>query len=154
MIEIDFNSKFPECADYEKKYFKITEATLLHLHLDFSPVISISIVDNKYIHKINKKYRGIDHETDVISFAFLDDDVNREETLHSKEMVPLGDIYISLDKAKEQKEAYGHSLERELSFLYVHGLLHLLGYDHQNEEQEKIMFTLQDEILNELGVTR
>ena len=154
MIEIDFISKFEEFNHYEKKYVKITEMTLKHLGLDFSPVISISFVDNKYIHKINKKYRNVDKETDVISFAFLDDDVNRDLTLHSKGIVPLGDIYISIDKAKEQAENYGHSLERELSFLYVHGLLHLLGYDHQNEEQEKEMFSLQEAILDKLGVSR
>ena len=154
MIEIDFTSKFDEFSNYEKKYLDITKVTLEHLGLDFSPVISISFVDNKYIHKINKKYRDVDRETDVISFAFLDDDENRDNTLHSKGIVPLGDIYISVDKAKEQAENYGHSLERELSFLYVHGLLHLLGYDHQNEEQEKEMFTLQEEILQKLGVTR
>ena len=154
MIEIDFTSKFDEFSNYENKYLDITKVTLEHLGLDFSPVISISFVDNKYIHKINKKYRDVDRETDVISFAFLDDDENRDNTLHSKGIVPLGDIYISVDKAKEQAENYGHSLERELSFLYVHGLLHLLGYDHQNEEQEKEMFTLQEEILQKLGVTR
>ena len=154
MIEIDFTSKFDEFSNYEKKYLDITKVTLEHLGLDFSPVISISFVDNKYIHKINKKYRDVDRETDVISFAFLDDDENRDNTLHSKGIVPLGDIYISVDKAKEQAENYGHSLERELSFLYVHGLLHLLGYDHQNEEQEKEMFALQEEILQKLGVTR
>lgn len=154
MIEIDFNSKFEEFNNYEEKYQKITEVALDYLKLDFSPVISISFVDNKYILKINKKYRDVDRETDVISFAFLDDDINREQTLMSKGIVPLGDIYISVDKAKEQAENYGHSLERELSFLYVHGLLHLLGYDHQNEEQEKEMFSLQEEILNKLGVSR
>ena len=154
MIEIDFTSKFDEFSNYEKKYLDITKVALEHLGLDFSPVISISFVDNKYIHKINKKYRDVDRETDVISFAFLDDDENRDHTLHSKNVVPLGDIYISVDKAKEQAENYGHSLERELSFLYVHGLLHLLGYDHQNEEQEKEMFALQEEILQKLGVTR
>ena len=154
MIEIDFTSKFDEFSNYEKKYLDITKVTLEYLGLDFSPVISISFVDNKYIHKINKKYRDVDRDTDVISFAFLDDDENRDNTLHSKGIVPLGDIYISVDKAKEQAENYGHSLERELSFLYVHGLLHLLGYDHQNEEQEKEMFTLQEEILQKLGVTR
>ena len=154
MIEIDFTSKFEEFNDYEKKYLEITKVALKHLSLDFSPVISISFVDNKYIHKINKKYRDVDRETDVISFAFLDDDENRDVTLKSKGIVPLGDIYISVEKAKEQAENYGHSLDRELSFLYVHGLLHLLGYDHQNEEEEKVMFSLQEEILNKLGVSR
>ena len=66
----------------------------------------------------------------------------------------LGDIYISIDKTKEQAQEYGHSFFRELSFLTVHGMLHLLGYDHQNEQAEKIMFSLQDEILNEAGIKR
>ena len=82
----------------------------------------------------------------AISFAFLDNE-DRQQLYKSKEPVVLGDIYISIDKAKEQANEYGHSLNRELSFLFVHGLLHLLGYDHMNEEDEKIMFKLQDEIL-------
>ena len=82
----------------------------------------------------------------MISFAFLDNE-DRNAIYKSKEPVCLGDIYISVDKAKEQAEEYGHSLKRELSFLFVHGLLHLLGYDHMTEEDEKVMFRLQDEIL-------
>ena len=112
----------------------------------------MSIVDNRYIHKINKKYRHIDRPTDVISFAFLDAEDNYDKILFSPGPVVLGDIYISLDKAKEQAEEYGHSLHRELSFLFVHGLLHLLGYDHMNEKEEKEMFQLQEEILSTKGV--
>ena len=154
MIEIDFVSKYDGYDNYEEHYRLITETTLEYLQLVFSPVISISILDNKYIHKINKKYRHVDKETDVISFAFLDDDPNRQETMKSKGIVPLGDIYISLDKAKEQAENYQHSLHRELSFLYVHGLLHLLGYDHQTSEEEEKMFAIQEAILDKLGVKR
>ena len=153
-MELDFNSKFEEYNNYEEEYLSIMDTASKILGVKCDIIVSVSLVDNRYIHKINKKYRGIDCPTDVISFAFLDDDENRDNTLHSKGIVPLGDIYISVDKAKEQAENYGHSLERELSFLYVHGLLHLLGYDHQNEEQEKEMFTLQKEILQKLGVTR
>ncbi len=111
---------------------------------------SIIIVDNSFIHKLNKEYRGIDRETDVISFALEDD----KSMIIPNEIRLLGDIYISLDKAKEQAEAYGHSLERELCFLAVHGIYHLLGYDHESEEEAKIMFKKQEEVLMEYGITR
>ena len=110
---------------------------------------NIIIVDNEYIHKLNKEHRGIDRETDVITFALEDyEDVTYEDYRL------LGDIYISIDKAKSQAEEYGHSFLRELSFLAVHGFLHLLGYDHMNEEDEKIMFTRQEKILDEAGIKR
>ena len=111
-------------------------------------IFNVIIVNNDYIHNLNREYRGVDRETDVISFALEDDD-----TFNAEERI-LGDIYISIDKAKEQSESYGHSLKRELCFLAVHGFLHLLGYDHMKEEDEKVMFSLQEEILNEMGVTR
>ena len=148
-MELDFTSKFEEFDNYEEKYLGLMDLTLKTLKLDFSPIVSVSIVDNKYIHKINKKYRGIDRPTDVISFAFLDGEEDKEKLFKSKGEVVLGDIYISLDKAKEQAEEYHHSLERELSFLFVHGLLHLLGYDHMTPEDEAIMFPLQEKILEE-----
>ena len=154
-MELDFTSKFEDFDIYEEKYLALMTLTLETLKLDFEPIVSVSIVDNKYIHKINKKYRGIDRPTDVISFAFLDGEVNKEALFHNKSTVCLGDIYISLDKAKEQAEEYQHSLERELSFLFIHGLLHLLGYDHMKEEDEKVMFSLQEEILdNRAGVRK
>ena len=148
-MELDFNSFDQSFNDYEKKYTDLLEKTLRHLSLDFEPYLSVTLVDNDYIHEINRNYRHIDRPTDVISFAFLDDNPKRNELFHSKKMVVLGEIYISTDKAKEQATAYGHSLERELSFLFVHGLLHLLGYDHMKEEDEKVMFALQEEILAE-----
>lgn len=113
-------------------------------------VFNLIIVDNKYIHELNKTYRKIDRETDVITFALEDEDtvlVPNDERI-------LGDIYISIDKANEQKDLYGHSLLRELSFLAVHGFYHLLGYDHQTEEEEKIMFKKQEEVLESYGITR
>ena len=148
-MELDFNSFDQAFNNYEEKYTFLLEKTLKHLSLHFEPYISVTLVDNEYIHEINRNYRHIDRPTDVISFAFLDDNPNRDKMFQSKEMVVLGEIYISIDKAKEQALAYGHSLERELSFLFVHGLLHLLGYDHMNENDEKIMFALQEEILKE-----
>ena len=110
---------------------------------------NIIIVDNERIHKINREYRHIDKPTDVISFALEDD-----ESFPGLETRVLGDIYISLDKVYEQSEAYGHTFFRELAFLTVHGLLHLLGYDHMELEDEKEMFSRQELILNEAGITK
>lgn len=111
-------------------------------------IFNIILVDNDYIHKLNKEYRHIDRPTDVISFALEDyQDVTYEFRL-------LGDIYISLDKVLEQSKEYGHSYLRELAFLTVHGLLHLLGYDHMEKEDEIVMFKRQEEILNEFGITK
>ena len=109
---------------------------------------NVIIVDNEYIHQLNKEYRNIDRETDVITFALEDD-----KTFNPEERV-LGDIYISIDKAISQSEEYGHSLKREISFLAVHGLLHLLGYDHMTKEDEDVMFKLQEEILDEMGIKK
>lgn len=109
---------------------------------------NIIFVNNPYIHELNKKYRNIDRETDVITFALEDD-----KTFNPEERI-LGDVYISIDKAKSQSVEYGHSLKRELCFLAVHGMLHLLGYDHMEKEEEKVMFTLQEEILDEMGIKR
>ena len=145
-MELDFISNYEEYEEYEEIYSSLVSRTFNHLKLKFDPIISVSLVDNEFIHKMNREYRGIDRPTDVISFAFLDNE-DREALYKSKEPVCLGDIYISVDKAKEQAKEYGHSLKRELSFLFVHGLLHLLGYDHMTEEDEKVMFRLQDEIL-------
>ena len=145
-MELDFISNYKEYEEYEEIYSLLVDKTFKHLKLKFDPIISVSLVDNEFIHQINRDYRGIDRPTDVISFAFLDNE-DRNAIYKSKEPVCLGDIYISVDKAKEQAEEYGHSLKRELSFLFVHGLLHLLGYDHMTEEDEKVMFRLQDEIL-------
>ena len=113
-------------------------------------VFNLIIVDNKYIHELNKMYRNIDRETDVITFALEDEDTI---IIPDNERI-LGDIYISIDKAKSQAEEYGHSLLRELSFLAVHGFYHLLGYDHQTKEEEKIMFEKQEEVLDSYGITR
>ena len=146
-MELDFNSFNESLNGYEVIYESLLEKTLKHLSLDFDPYISVTIVDNDYIHEINRTYRHKDLPTDVISFAFLDGNPERGNLFHSKKMVVLGEIYISYQKAEEQAKEYGHSLERELKFLFVHGLLHLLGYDHMNEKDEKIMFALQDEIL-------
>lgn len=108
---------------------------------------NVIFVDNKMIREMNLKYRMKDSVTDVISFALED-----YNSVLIDDIRFLGDIYISIDKTKEQAIEYGHSYFRELSFLTLHGLLHLLGYDHIKIEDEKIMFNKQEEILNEYGI--
>jgi len=110
---------------------------------------NIIFVDNETIRNINKEYRNIDRETDVISFALEDNEDMKFEFGRL-----LGDIYISIPKMKEQAKEYGHSEKRELSFLVIHGLLHLLGYDHETYEEEEVMFKEQELILDGYGITR
>lgn len=112
-------------------------------------IVSFVFVDNERIKEINKTYRNKDSETDVISFAFMDEEINPDT-----DFTNYGEIYISLEKAESQSIEYGHSFDRELCFLTVHGLLHLLGYDHMKKEDEIKMFGLQDKILNNLGIER
>ena len=110
---------------------------------------NIIIVDNDKIHKINKEYRNVDRPTDVISFAMEDNmDIKYED------FRLLGDIYISIDKCYEQAKEYEHSRVREICFLATHGILHLLGYDHMEEEEEKEMFGLQEELLDGYDIKR
>ena len=128
---------------------KVLYSAMEKEHLE-NTSFNLIIVDNNYIHELNKNYRGIDRETDVITFALEDEDT---VIIPDNERI-LGDIYISLDKARAQAEEYGHSFLRELSFLAVHGFYHLLGYDHQTKEEEKVMFAKQEEVLNSYGITR
>ena len=131
-----------------KELNKFVEFSLKYLKLN-NVIFNIIIVSKEKIQEINKTYRNIDRVTDVISFALEDDD-----SFIKTDFRVLGDIYICLDKAKEQAQDYGHSLKREISFLTIHGLLHLLGYDHMTETDEKEMFGLQEMILNEYGLER
>ena len=109
---------------------------------------NVIFVDSDTIHDMNKTYRNVDRVTDVISFALEDN-----KTIELDHRL-LGDIYICIERAYEQAEEYGHPFKRELSFLAIHGLLHLLGYDHMEEDEEKVMFQKQDDILSEFGILR
>ncbi|MBA4547748.1 rRNA maturation RNase YbeY [Thermoactinomyces intermedius] len=115
--------------------------------------VAVTVVDNEQIHALNKEYRQVDRPTDVLSFPLWEPEEDWVIT-EEEETVPLGDIVISYPKAKEQAEEYGHSIERELGFLAVHGFLHLLGYDHETAEEEKEMFQRQEEILQQAGLHR
>ena len=146
MFEIfnETNDKIDELKDVEMVLKKAIEIEKLGV-VNFNVII----VDNNFIHKMNKEYRGIDRPTDVISFALED-----SHDIDYDDFRLLGDIYISIDKAREQAKEYGHSLRREICFLSVHGLLHLLGYDHMEKEDEKVMFARQEMILNEAGIEK
>ena len=112
-------------------------------------IFNIIFIDNEEIREINREYRNVDRETDVISFALED---NMDVVYDDFRL--LGDIYISYEKAIEQAELYNHSVKREVFFLATHGILHLLGYDHMEEEDEKVMFGKQNELLDGYGITR
>lgn len=115
--------------------------------------ISVTIVDNEKIHELNKKYRNIDSETDVLSFPLGENGVY--DINHDTDEAELGDIVISLEKAEDQAKRYGHSLEREVGFLTVHSMLHLLGYDHEKGGIEMVrMREKEEKVLTELGLRR
>lgn len=148
MIQIGVYNETTEeipCLDTIKK---IIQRAMEKEHVDAE--CNVIFVKDEYIHQLNKEYRHIDKKTDVISFALEDE----KSLLLPEGQRVLGDIYISIDTAKEQKEEYHHSLERELSFLAIHGFYHLLGYDHKTKEEEKIMFAKQEEVLLEYGIKR
>lgn len=114
-----------------------------------NPIFNIVIVNNKKIREINKNYRGKDEPTDVISFAF-----EETENINLEDKRFLGEIYISIDKAISQAKEYNHSLKREICFLTIHGLLHLLGYDHINEDDRKEMRKLEESVLSSYDAKR
>jgi probable rRNA maturation factor len=122
-------------------------------------IVTLTLTDNEGIRELNRQYRGLDKATDVLSFSMLEAS-EEEPELHFEEgeQDPLadmiGDIVISVPRAEEQAAEYGHSFERELGFLFVHGFLHLLGYDHEGEDGEKEMFAKQEAVLQKAGLTR
>lgn len=130
-----------------------TAAALEEEGIDDTAEVSVTLVDNEGIRELNREHRDIDRETDVLSFPLGDDD--GYEVDPDNDAIMLGDIVISLEKAAQQAEEYGHSYRREVAFLITHSLFHLLGYDHVNsEEEEKIMFGKQEKVLDKLGITR
>jgi len=157
---------YDETERVEETHLKLMKELIIaaakKLNLGENFEVSVTIVDDNKIQEINREYRFIDKATDVISFAIEDNDEEDfavffdSEFMEEEVQIPrlLGDLFISIDKAENQAEAFGHSLERELGFLTVHGFLHLNGYDHQTEAEEKEMFSLQEEILEENGLER
>lgn len=140
-----------DVLQYAGKYLKLVDNTEM----------SVTLMNNEDIHRINQQYRGVDRATDVISFAIEDDDEEAadfplvmDDELAAEIPENIGDIFVSMDKVAEQADYLGHSYERELGFLVVHGFLHLNGYDHMEPEDEKVMFKLQADILDAYGLKR
>lgn len=147
---VDFTNSFGDEYDWlDERYNQLASTTFKMLDVQTNYEIDVSLVDDETIHEINRDYRKVDRVTDVISFAFNDDKDPTSVILSPEVPRMLGEILICLPQAKRQAEQIGNTLERELSFLFVHGLLHLLGYDHMKPEDEAIMFPLQDKILEE-----
>ncbi|EOD4296779.1 rRNA maturation RNase YbeY [Staphylococcus pseudintermedius] len=152
MFTIDFSDHTDQVKDdWYTQIRDVLEFAKNEEGIDEDAELSVTFVDKAEIQEINRDYRQKDKVTDVISFAF-----EEEEDIFEGMDVPrvLGDIIICKDVAAEQAEQYGHSFERELGFLALHGFLHLLGYDHMTEEDEKVMFGRQKDILNQFGLTR
>jgi probable rRNA maturation factor len=138
---------------------QVVEKVLAYEECEEDYEVSISFVGDEEMRSLNNEYRGIDKETDVLSFPmveFMGEEIEEEDenTEYIDEEIALGDIVISMRSVREQAEDYGHSINRELAFLLVHGMLHLLGYDHEDEATEKEMFEKQEAILKEMNLVR
>jgi probable rRNA maturation factor len=160
--EVDIKDEFD--FDVPGEIERIVEACVDYLNCEYEVQVNVLITDNDAIHEMNLENRGIDRPTDVLSFPLIDWEVpgkcdfSEEDEIvlcdpDSGELM-LGDIVISLDKVKEQAEEYGHSKKRELLFLVAHSMLHLFGFDHENDEEREEMERMQREILDSAGVTR
>lgn len=147
--------------DYEKTIKEIVDLSLKAEKFMENVEISVTMVDNKEIHRINKEFRNIDAPTDVLSFPLLEfengillEQTAKENINIDTNEVVMGDIIISVERAREQAQEYGHSLKREIAFLTAHSMYHLMGYDHMVEEEEKIMNAKQEAVLEKAGITR
>ncbi|WP_394186385.1 rRNA maturation RNase YbeY [Metabacillus halosaccharovorans] len=154
-LSIDSHDETNELTEEQIK----TVEELLQFAADVEDVsegaeLSVTFVTNERIQEVNCEYRDKDQPTDVISFALEEMSEGELEIVGGDQPRVLGDIIISIPRAREQAEEYGHSFMRELGFLSVHGLLHLLGYDHMTDSEEQVMFTKQKEILNNYGLKR
>ena len=151
-MEVVFDNPYGKEFDWlNERYSEITKAAFSYLDVKENYEIDVSLVDDETIHQINRDYRNVDRVTDVISFAFNDDKDPADQINSLEVQKMLGEILICLPQAKRQAAEIGNTLERELSFLFTHGLLHLLGYDHMTPEDEAIMFPLQEKILSLVG---
>lgn len=144
MLEIIDQTRNKDLEIYYKDIKKYYKEGLKNLPQAKNKDLSLIIVGKKKIHNINKQYRNIDRETDVISFAEIDYDGLYGDSDY------LGDIFINVDRVKSQAKKYQHSIKREFCFLFIHGFLHLCGYDHMTHSEEEEMFALQDKIIGDL----
>lgn len=141
-------------SEYMEKRLHDGLNAVAYLHgLDDMTEVDITIVDDEEIHTLNREYRNVDRPTDVLSFALDEGEEDEPELIDGPEEHLLGDIIISAETAQRQGEEFGHGLEREIVYLAVHGLLHLLGYDHMTDEDKKIMRAKEEEALREIRLS-
>lgn len=145
-------NKLPVSEEMEARIVEVLEEAARVHEVSEMAEVSLMFTDDESIHEMNREYRGIDRPTDVLSFAL--EEGEEEEIFGGPEEDLLGDIIISVETAVRQAEEYGHSVEREMSFLALHGMLHLLGYDHMEEEERQEMRAQEKAILETLGITR
>lgn len=150
-VRITYENKATEKKEYENIIESVCKEGAHIYGLDEDAELSVVLCDNTYIHELNKTYRNIDRPTDVLSFALNE---GEEEGYDGPDTKLLGDIVISLDKTREQADEYGHSFERELAYLTVHGMLHILGYDHMTDEDKTEMRKEEEFVLHRLGFVR
>lgn len=156
MVEITY-LEIEENKDYEKTIEKVIKKCFEEERLINSKlIVTVTLTTPEQIREINKKYRNIDKATDVLSFPMFEKDELDEKIINNDFLFEdvLGDIVISIDKVKEQAEDYGHSFERELSYMVVHGFYHLMGYDHIEEADKNLMRPKEEKILNLLNIKR
>ena len=153
-MRINFNLNKETCR-FKKDIEKIFEVALDETGIPSNILVNITLISGEEIRQMNKTYRDVDRVTDVLSFPMIDNinDIEKEYDFAFGEC-NIGDIYINLERAKEQANEYGHSLKREFCFLSLHGFLHLLGYDHMEKEDERIMFYIADKVLERLDIGR
>ena len=150
-IDMTDEQKLPLPEDIEQLIEDCAREALNEEEIAEDAELSVTFTDNENIRKLNNEFRHIDRETDVLSFPLGDESF---EVDPDNDAVLLGDIVISLEKARSQAEEYGHSFRREVAFLLTHSLFHLLGYDHETPDEEKEMFEKQERVLERLGITR
>ncbi|SHE64817.1 probable rRNA maturation factor [Seinonella peptonophila] len=154
-LRLELNQEVLVNGEIASAISRIKEALQMAAEVEDLPLVEVSLtlVGNERIRQLNHQFRDRDQVTDVLSFPLWEDD---EDWIldEDEDAVSLGDIIVSVPRAMEQADEYGHSIERELSFLAVHGFLHLLGYDHQTEAEERAMFQKQEQILERIGMSR
>ena len=154
-IYVEYSNEQDKLAppeEFESLIEACTRAALEEEEIEDDAEVSVTLTDNEHIRELNSEHRGINKETDVLSFPLGDE--NGFEVDPDTDAILLGDIVISLEKARSQAEEYGHSFRRECAFLVTHSLFHLLGYDHMTPEEETEMFSKQERVLEKLGITR
>ena len=152
-VDLDVRCPLPQGVNVDAP-FVLRVLSAAQAQLNVTGEVSVSLVTDEEIHELNKTYRNVDRPTDVLSFALREGDDDGFADFEELDLEPLGDIVISVPTALLQAEEYGHSPEREIGFLLVHGFLHLLGYDHQDEPTEAEMTRIQEQVLEEVGLRR